>query len=99
MPFLFFSVSFIMLNVFNMQCRHHVARVDLGNFLGKGLLLDQDDALIVVLMVIGLVIARLGTGRTNVIAVGTVVILKRIVRTVPKNSSMVFKVSRASLIT
>lgn len=48
-----------------------MAQVDLGNSLGKGLLLDQGDASIVELMVTGLVIARLGTGRTNVIVVGT----------------------------
>lgn len=57
-----------------MKCRRLVAQVDLGNSLGKDLLLDQGDASIVELMVTGLVIARLGTGRTNVIAVGTVVI-------------------------
>lgn len=51
-----------------------MAPVDLGNSLGKGLLLDQGDASIAELMVTGLVIARLGIGRTNVIAVGTVVI-------------------------
>lgn len=51
-----------------------MGQVDLGNSLGKGLLLDQGDASIVESMVTGLVIARLGTGRTNVIAVGIVVI-------------------------
>lgn len=51
-----------------------MGQVDLGNSLGKGLLLGQGDALIAELMVTGLVIARPETGRTNVIAVGTVVI-------------------------
>lgn len=51
-----------------------MVQVGLVIILAEVLLLDQDDASIVELMVIGLMTARLGTGRTNVIAVGIVVI-------------------------
>lgn len=57
----------------------------LVNFLAEDPLQDQDAVSIVVLMAIGLEIARRVTGRTSVIAVGNEDILKGIARTVPKN--------------
>lgn len=48
-----------------------MVQVVLVNILAEVLLQDQDAASIVELMATGLEIARLGTGRTSVIAVGT----------------------------
>lgn len=59
-----------MLKVFWLAFRGHGVLVDLVSILVEVLLLDQGAALIVGLMAIGLEIARLGTGRTSVTAVG-----------------------------
>jgi hypothetical protein len=59
------------LNIIQLSFRGHGVLVDLVSILEEVLLLDQGAALIVELMVTGLEIARLGTGRTSVIAVGS----------------------------
>lgn len=62
-----------------------MVRVDLVSILVEVRLLDQGAASIVELMATGLEIVKLGTGRTSVIAVGSEVILKEIVRIVQRN--------------
>lgn len=61
--------------------RHPVVLVDPVSILVEGLLLVQGAVSIVDLMGTGLEIAKLGTGRISVIAVGNEVTLKEIVRT------------------
>lgn len=61
--------------------RHHVVLVDPVSILVEGLLLVQGAVSIVDLMGTGLEIAKLGTGRISVIAVGNEATLKEIVRT------------------
>lgn len=68
----------------NLRRECPVGLVVLENIWAEALLLDLDAALIVVLMVTGLVIAKLETGRTSVIAVvregmlkGTAIIVPR----------------------
>lgn len=61
--------------------RHHVVLVAPVSILVEGLLLVQAAVSIVDLMGTGLEIAKLGTGRISVIAVGNEATLKEIVRT------------------